>query len=258
LHDKTATTLAAFVQAEKIGSLGRLVAGVAHEINTPLGVLQSGFNTIERAALRIGEWRNRQPPELVQPLDSLIEIIYTTVVQCQDACERIDAIVTNLRDFAQLDRADFQRAAIHDGIETTIAIMKSQLPDGAEIVLDFGEVPEIDCSPRHLNQLFMNLLLNASEAIRQADRPGIIRIRTHFDGAVVTVEVEDNGIGIPEADLDNIFDPGFTTKGVKVGAGLGLPVCYQIADAHRGKIEVQSVEGQGTTFRISLPCTNHL
>lgn len=244
---------AALVQAEKMASLGRLVAGVAHEINTPLGALQSNANTIARAAQKISEWSSNQPPETGGALKRPLETLATTAAGAQAACERISLIVSNLRHFARLDEAEFQRAKIHDGLESTLGLLRSQLGDDIQVVKDFDALPEIDCSPRQLNQLFMNLLLNAIEAIGPAGRAGLIRLRTWVEGDGVKIAVSDNGCGIPAENLKKIFDPGFTTKGVRVGSGLGLPICYQIARSHQGRIDVESRPGEGSRFTVTLP-----
>jgi signal transduction histidine kinase len=244
---------AALVQAEKIGSMGKLVAGVAHEINTPLGVLKSATDTIERATQRFLESFEKQAPETVASLKWLVDLLGTTVDQSHAACERIEHIVTKLRTFAQLDRAEYQRAHIHEGLESTIALLGHEM-EGIEVQCDYGEIPEIDCSPQQLNQVFMNLLLNAIDAIRQSDSAkGSIHIATRQEGEFVCVEIEDTGCGIPPENLDKIFDPGFTTKGTQVGTGLGLPICYQIVQGHQGRIEVASRPDQGTRFKILLP-----
>lgn len=244
---------AALVQSEKIGSMGRLVAGVSHEINTPLGVLQSSTDTIERASQKLLEWTREQDAATAGPVQALVEVLGTTAAQSRAACDRIAGIVANLRDFAQLDRADFQFAQIHEGLESAVALIGHELGDDIEIVREYGEIPPIVCSPRQLNQMFMNLLLNAAEAIRRAHHPGVVRIRTWAEDGNVKVEIADNGAGIPEGDMDKIFDPGYTTKGVKVGIGLGLPICYQIAQGHGGNIEVRSTPGEGATFTVTLP-----
>ena len=243
----------ALVQAEKMASLGRLVAGVAHEVNTPLGALQSSSHTIGRAAQKIRQWCDIQPPEEALELKPAVEALAAAAAQSQVACERISSIVSELRQFAQLDRADFQRVQVHQGVESTLRLLRHELGERIEVVTQFGELPEIECSPRQLNQLFMNLLLNAKEAIEQTSRPGRIRIRTWAEAGAVKVEVADNGCGIPTEHLDKIFDPGFTTKGLQVGTGLGLPICYQIVRAHRGRIEVQSRPGEGACFTVTLP-----
>ena len=243
----------ALVQAEKMASLGSLVAGLAHEINTPLGVLQSSTQTIESAARKIHDWLQEQFPQQLGDAARFIEVLSSTANDSQAACERIDATVRNLREFAQLNRGDFQRARIHEGIESALNLVNHALGDDIEVVRDYGELPEIECSPRELNQVFMNLLLNASEAIHQRGDAGVIRLRTRSSGDFIQFEIEDNGSGIAAEHLEKIFDPGFTTKGVGVGAGLGLAICYQIVHAHRGRIEVNSRAGEGGHFTVTLP-----
>jgi len=246
---------AALVQAEKLGSMGKLVAGVAHELNTPLGVLRSSTDTIERASQRLLDWARSQEPEIAGQVQPFIDILSTTAAQSKNACDRITGIVTNLRQFAQLDRADLQRAHVHDSLESTLALLNHEFNGRVEVVKEFGDLPEIECSPRQLNQLFMNLLLNANEAIRQSGRAqGVIRLRTWQQDDWLKIEISDNGVGISGKDMERIFDPGFTTKGgVKVGTGLGLPISYQIVKEHHGRIEVVSRPGQGSRFTIVLP-----
>ena len=244
---------AALVQSEKMGSLGRLVAGISHEINTPLGVLQSGSQTIALAAEKIRAWSATQSGPEAEKLGRVVEALITTAGLSQSACERISAIISNLKQFARLDEAEYQRVNLHDGISSTLALVKSELGAGIEVVKEFGEIPEVECSPRQLNQLMMNLLLNAVQAIRQNGGKGRIRVGTAPAGDEVQIVVEDNGCGIAPEHLEKIFDPGFTTKGVKVGTGLGLPISYQIVEAHQGHIEVESQPGAGAKFTVTLP-----
>ncbi len=158
----------------------------------------------------------------------------------------------NLKQFARLDEAEIQRARVDEGLESTLGLLRRELQQ-IDVVRAYGEVPEMSCAPRELNQLWMHLLVNAIEAIGRAGRPGEIRLETRVEDGYVRVAVEDNGCGIPAANLERIFDPGFTTKGVKVGTGLGLPICYQIARAHGGRIEVESRADEGSRFTVTLP-----
>jgi signal transduction histidine kinase len=240
-------------QAEKMASLGRLVAGVAHEINNPLGVLQSGVGTLELAAKKISDWCKDQPPETTVRVKELADVLAITATQSRAAAGRIHAVVTNLRQFAQLDRADVRRVDVREGLDSTLRLLEHELSRHAEVVKDYGEVPEIDCQPRELNQVFMNLLLNARDALEQTARRGQIRVKAWSEGDEVKIEISDTGGGIPPENLDRIFDPGFTTKGVRVGTGLGLPICHQIVRAHHGRIDVKSEPGAGTAFTVSLP-----
>ncbi len=241
----------ALVQAEKMVSLGRLVAGIAHEMNTPLGVLQSGLKTIETAATRL-------KADLTEPsaddagASRIAAQLPDIAVQLHQASARIAETVAKLRQFAQLDRGGFQTVEIHDGIENTVSLMRHELTPDIEVKREFGDVPEVYCAPREINQVLMNVLLNARDAIRQAGVDGVIHIRTRRLEDSVQIEIQDNGSGIDEDDLSKIFDPGFTTKGVRVGVGLGLPICYRILRAHHGRIEVDSRVG-ATRFIITLP-----
>ena len=244
---------AALAHAEKMASLGRLVAGVAHEINTPLGVLQSNTNTLARAAQKVAEWSAGQPPDAAAALRRYVELMTSTAALAEGACDRISSIVGNLKQFARLDEAEIQQAQLHEGLESTLALLHNQIGGAIDVVRDFGELPEIRCAPRELNQLWMHLLGNAVEAIRRAGRRGAIRLETRVQDGCVKVAVEDNGCGIPPEHLPRIFEPGFTTKGVKVGTGLGLPICSQIAQAHGGRIEVESRVGEGSRFTVVLP-----
>ena len=249
LRRDLALSQAALAHAEKMASLGRLVAGVAHEINTPLGVLQSNTNTMARAAQKLAA-------QLADPAAGrYIEVITSGAALAESACERVASIVANLKQFARLDEAEIQRADLHAGLENTLALLSRDFTYGIEFVRDFGSLPELDCAPRQLNQLWMHLLVNAVEAIRRAGRAGRIEIETRLDDGWIRVSVGDNGDGILPENLERIFDPGFTTKGVKVGTGLGLPVSFQIARSHGGRIEVESRPGEGSRFTVLLPCS---
>jgi len=243
----------ALVHAEKIASLSRLVAAVAHDINNPLGALQSSVDTMRRAADKVQAWCGSQPPEMASQIRNTVEALATVAAQAQGACDRIHLIVGNLRQFAQLDRGDVLRVHIHTGIESTLHLLRYEFGDRIRVETEFGDLPEIDCAPRDLNQLFMNLLLNAKQAIDRDGRPGLIRIRTWSEGDAVKIGISDNGGGIAPEKLGGIFDPGFTTQGGRVGADLGLPICQQIARAHHGRIEAESRQGEGSTFTVTLP-----
>ena len=239
---------AALVQSEKMGSMAALVAGVSHEVHTPLGVIASSADTMERAAQRL---RQGSPdPEL---LSRTTEVLSTAAAQLKAACDRVRAIIANLRNFVQLDRADILRADIHDSLESTLRLLQHELSGRVEVKKEYGTLPQIECFPRELNQLFMNLFLNATEAIERSDRPGLIVIRTRPAGSEVIVEVQDNGCGIPKDKLSKVFDPAFTTKSVRVGIGLGLAISYRIVQAHEGHIEIESELGRGTIVRLRLP-----
>ena len=159
-------------------------------------------------------------------------------------------IVRSLRKFARLDEAELDEVDIHEGLDNTLILVQHELKNRVDVLKDYGKLPLIKCYPNQVNQVFMNLLVNASHAI---EGQGKIFIRTHHNNASVMVEIRDTGKGISQEDLPRIFDPGFTTKGFGVGTGLGLSIVYQIMKDHKGKIEVESELGQCTTFRIILP-----
>ena len=166
------------------------------------------------------------------------------------ASERIGTIVQSLKNFARLDEADFQKADIHEGLESTLTLLQHEMKNRIEIDRNYGDMPEVHCSPGQLNQVFMNVLRNASQAIAGE---GTITITTTCDRDHVYVGITDTGIGILPEDIPRIFDPGFTTKGVGVGTGLGLSISYKILENHGARAVVQSEVGKGTEFTIALP-----
>jgi signal transduction histidine kinase len=175
----------------------------------------------------------------------------------REACRRIATIVRSLRSFSRLDEAERKPADLHGGLDATLTLVDHLLKGRVTVRREYGELPAIDCYPNQLNQVFLNLLVNAAQAI---EGPGEIRIRTRVAAGVLSsaraaavVEISDSGTGIAPEHLARIFDPGFTTKGVGVGTGLGLAICYRIIEGHHGKIEVVSTPGRGSTFRILLP-----
>jgi signal transduction histidine kinase len=241
---------AQLMQSEKMASLGLLVAGLAHEINTPLGAIHSNNDTISRSVDKMKQLleSDRSSADIKSSQIRLIDIMREL---CQDnslATERLIDIVGSLKNFARLDEAELKKADIHEGIESTLTIVDHQLKNRIHVQKQFGNIPLVECYPNRLNQVFMNLLVNAAQAIR--DR-GTITIKTSRQGDSVQVAITDTGVGIPPENLSKVFDPGFTTKGVGVGTGLGLSICYKIIQEHGGKIEVESK--QGTTFTITLP-----
>jgi signal transduction histidine kinase len=168
----------------------------------------------------------------------------------QTAIDRIVMIVSSLRKFARLDEAELDEVDIHEGLDSTLILVQHQLKNRVDVRKNYGKLPLIKCYPNQLNQVFMNLLVNASHAI---EGQGNIFIHTYHKADTAVVEIRDTGKGISQKDLPRIFDPGFTTKGFGVGTGLGLSIVYQIMKDHKGKVEVESELGQGTTFRIILP-----
>ncbi|HKA17210.1 MAG TPA: ATP-binding protein [Blastocatellia bacterium] len=234
------------IQSEKMAALGLLVAGVAHEINTPMGAIHSNNDIMTRA---VGKVRKLLEPAPDKEVRRLLDILGEVCRNNEMATERIMKVVRSLKNFARLDEAERKKVNIHEGIESTLSLLRHQLKNRIRIVKCFGDIPEIECYPNELNQVFMNILVNAAQAIKHR---GEITVKTWREGDRVKIAISDTGIGIPPENLSKVFDPGFTTKGVGLGTGLGLSICYKIIQDHRGTIEGESSE-QGTTFTISIP-----
>jgi two-component system, NtrC family, sensor kinase len=245
-RNREAELRAQLFQSEKMAALGLLVAGVAHEINTPIGAIHSNNDIISRALAKI---RKMVGPAKDKEIARLLDIMSEVCGNNEIAADRIMKIVRSLKNFARLDEAERKRAHIHEGIESTLTLIQHQLKKRIRVVKQFGEIPEIECHPNQLNQVFINVLVNAAQAIKER---GEITVRTWRQGKSIKVSITDNGVGIPPENLSKIFDPGFTTKGVGVGTGLGLSICYKIIHDHHGTIEAESSR-RGTTFTISLP-----
>jgi two-component system, NtrC family, sensor kinase len=261
------------LQSEKMASIGLLAAGVAHEINNPVGYVKSNFSVLQRYAIDLLALLGRYeavdsflPPdapavrELMEAkrladLDFLREDILELLAQSLDGIGRIEKIVRDLKNFARTDaRPAFVMGDLNACIESALSIATNEIKYKADVVKELGDLPDIECSPSQLAQVFLNLLVNAAQAIRQDGPRGVITIRSGVDGGDrVRVEIADTGCGMTEAQMKRIFDPFYTTKPVGVGTGLGLSISYSILEAHGGKIEVASTIGEGSTFRLSLP-----
>jgi signal transduction histidine kinase len=248
-------TQAQLVQSEKMAALGALVAGVAHEINTPLGAVASNVDLQGRALAKIraalaDPGRRDEAERYAERAAGMTDV-------AREACKRIGEIVRSLRNFSRLDEAERKPADLHEGLDATLTLIGYLVKDRIAVRREYGTLPPIACYANQLNQVFLNVLVNATQAI---DGEGEITIRTRIEPAALggapaaVVEVSDNGHGIRREHLAKIFDPGFTTKGVGVGTGLGLAISYRIVESHRGTIEVVSEPERGTTFRILLPC----
>jgi signal transduction histidine kinase len=245
---------AALVQSEKMASLGNLVAGVAHEINTPVGSIHSNSDLMVRALEKLRKILldapelagGDVPAELTRILDALENVGRVN----QTACQRIVSLVRSLKSFARLEEPQCRRADIHEEIEAALTLVQYELKHRIEIVRDYGELPSVECFPNQLNQVFMNLLVNASQAI---EGEGRIRITTRRGGDEIRVTFQDSGCGIPPENIDRVLEPGFTTKAIGHGTGLGLSISDKIVRAHHGALTVSSEVGRGTTFTITLP-----
>jgi PAS domain S-box-containing protein len=242
------------IQQEKMAALGKLVAGVAHEMNTPIGTINSNADTLSRSLKKLRQLLTAEScPDAVREdrkLGQLLTMVEDIARINQIACERIVDIVGSLRNFARLDEAEQKVADLHEGLNSTLTLVQHELKNRIRLVKEYGDIPPIHCHPNKINQVFMNLLVNAAQAI---NGEGVITIRTFREGDIVNVQFSDTGAGIRPDNLSRIFDPGFTTKGVGVGTGLGLSIVFQIIHDHGGSIDVDSEVGKGSTFTLRLP-----
>ena len=224
------------INSEKMASLGQLVAGVAHEINTPVASIKSNNAILSKFIPQI---ENAEIAEMMQEINGIDK----------EAIQRISNIVTSLKKFVRLDEADLQEADINKEIDLTLDLIRHETKNRIEIEKYYGQLPLIKCYPNMLNQVFTNVLVNACQAI---EGNGIIKITTEFDNKKLIVKIKDNGKGIPENELSKIFTAGYTTKGVGVGTGLGLAICTKIIEKHNGEILVNSELGHGSEFIITI------
>ena len=256
------------LQSEKMASIGQLAAGVAHEINNPIGYVHSNLGTLEKylrevfsvlAAYESAE--TSLAPEALSTLrtlkqkadlEFLREDIGLLMSESKEGITRVKQIVQDLKDFSRVGAQDeWQWADLHQGIDSTLNIVNNELKYKAQVIKKYGELPEIECLPSQLNQVFLNLLVNAGHSIEER---GTITIRSGMANEnEVWIEIADTGKGIAPDHLGRIFDPFFTTKPVGKGTGLGLSLSYGIVQKHAGRIEVESTVGEGATFRIRLP-----
>jgi PAS domain S-box-containing protein len=244
------TTQARLVQHAKMAALGQLVAGVAHEINTPLAAVVSNNDLFLRCFERLRDALNGsevgQQPLVARDFTAIQDLSRVT----QEACSRITGIVRTLRTFARLDEADVKAVDLKEGLESTLVLVAHLLKGGIGVERRYGDCPRVECHPNQLNQVFMNLIVNACQAMGES---GTLTLTTRPLGDDVEVRIGDTGVGIPREKLPRIFDPGFTTKGAALGTGLGLSIVYQIVEGHGGQITVQSELGRGTEFVMRLP-----
>ncbi|MDD5300380.1 MAG: ATP-binding protein [Gallionella sp.] len=266
-QQQIAQTQNQLLQSDKMASVGQLAAGVAHEINNPIGFVYSNLGSMEKylkdifGLLDVYEAAEAALPEAARAvvrrakqqkdLAFLREDVPMLMKESRDGITRVKKIVQDLKEFSHVDASDkWQWADLHKGLNSTLNIVWNEIKYHAEVKKEYGEIPEVECYPSQLNQVFMNLLVNAAHAIPDK---GIITIRTGRQGEEVFIQIADTGKGIPEENLKRVFDPFFTTKPVGKGTGLGLSLSYGIMQKHNGRIEVQSEVGKGTTFTLWLP-----
>lgn len=271
---------AQLVQSEKMASIGQLAAGVAHEINNPVGFINSNLTTLDEYRrdlttlinnyLELEQLADREPAlsnnhDLAGALEAIrnskekMDIDFVLgdfdkiIAESKEGTDRIKKIVQDLKDFSHVDQAELKWANLNKGLESTLNIVWNEIKYKATVKKDYGDIPEVYCYPQQINQVVMNILVNAAHAIEDK---GEIKISTaYIDGAepMVEIRISDTGKGIPPENLPKIFDPFFTTKPVGKGTGLGLSMAYSIIKKHDGEIKVESEVGKGTTFVIELP-----
>ncbi len=224
------------INSEKMASLGQLIAGVAHEINTPVASIKSNNSIMEKLISQIEQDDIKEMFTQINSID-------------KEAIQRISNIVVSLKKFVRLDEAELQEANINKELDLTLELISHETKNKIEIEKHYGDIPPIKCYPNMLNQVFTNILVNACQAIKDK---GKIVITTEFKDSNLIVKIKDNGQGIPKENLNRIFTAGYTTKGVGVGTGLGLAISQKIIDKHKGKIQVYSEEGLGTEFVITI------
>lgn len=224
------------INSEKMASLGQLVAGVAHEINTPVASIKSNNGILAKLIPQI---QDKEIADLMQEINQIDS----------EAIQRISNIVVSLKKFVRLDEAELQEADINKELDLTLELIRHETKNRIEIVKNYGTLPLIKCYPNMLNQVFTNILVNACQAI---EGKGKITITTSYEAETMTVSIKDTGKGIPEDEISKIFTAGFTTKGVGVGTGLGLAISAKIIEKHNGKIIVNSEVGKGSEFVITI------
>jgi two-component system, NtrC family, sensor kinase len=251
-------TQAQLVHSAKMGSLGQVVAGVAHELNNPIGFVYSNMNILSDYINRLEkliETADKNPKKIKAvkeevDYDYMMKDLPRLIKSCEDGAKRVRDIVLNLKNFSRSDELERKEYNLEEGLDSTLQILQSEFKDRIKIHKKYGNIPPIHCYAGQINQVFMNIMSNAVQAI---DKKGDIWIETKKKGLEVMVSIKDNGKGISEKNLNKIFDPFFTTKPVGQGTGLGLSISYGIVEKHNGQILVDSKLGKGTEFKIILP-----
>lgn len=274
-NDHLKRTQSQLVNAEKMASLGQLTAGIAHEINNPVNFITSNIPPLRRDLTDVLEvlngYRAIDPGEAASSLTALREReaeldIDGSIVELGDILRSIEEgagrtaeIVRGLRNFSRLDEDDLKLADLNEGLQSTLTVLANQLKDHADLHLELGDLPAVECHPGKLNQVFMNILNNAIQAIaaRKDLRRGTITVRTASVDDAVRISITDDGPGMTEAVMAKVFEPFFTTKDVGEGTGLGLSIAYSIVEKHGGRITVESMPGAGATFHVTLPQRQH-
>jgi len=261
------STQAKVVQQEKMASIGQLAAGVAHEINNPMGFISSNLGTLGKYIERMSDFiqaksdaiESMPDKEIAEALrskrktlklDYILEDGRELIKESLDGAERVRTIVKNMKSFSRVDEAECKPADINECIDSTINIVWNELKYKASLIKELGDIPLTGCHPQQINQVIMNLLVNASHAIEER---GEITVRTWHENGSIFISISDTGCGMTPEVINRIFEPFYTTKDVGKGTGLGLSITYDIVKSHNGEITVESEPGKGTTFTVRLP-----
>ncbi len=264
------------VQAEKMSSLGQMVAGIAHEINNPVSFIFGNISYIDeytRSLIKLLEMYRDEFPEAppaikseiyALELDFLLDDLPKILSSMKVGATRIRDIVRSLRSFSRLDESAMKSVNLHEGIDSTLMILEHRIKAQSvspliQVVKEYGELPLVECYAGQLNQVFMNIIANAIDAVEeQSQNPGIIRIRTQVEGSLVAIAIADNGVGMTDRVKQRIFDPFYTTKAIGSGTGMGLAISHSIiVEKHQGEIHCISAVGKGTEFIIKIPIISH-
>jgi len=260
------------LQQEKMASIGQLAAGIAHEINNPIGFIMSNLNSLSRYVERLSNFieiceemitkldeNKGEKAHIIEKLSELkhklkIDFILNDIMhiidESKDGTDRVKRIVQDLKSFSHVDETEQKPSNINQGLESTINIVWNELKYKARVIKEYGNIPLTKCNLGQLNQVFMNILINAAQAIVNM---GEIKVKTWQDNSYIVISISDNGCGIPEEIIHRIYEPFYTTKRVGEGTGLGLSIAYDIVRKHNGEIKVRSEVGKGTEFTIRIP-----
>lgn len=267
-HEKLKISQIKIIHQEKMASIGQLAAGVAHEINNPAGFISGNLRALDKYVNKFTDFIKAQSGiingnnsrEAIEELnikkrklkiDYITEDIKELIKESLDGADRISMIVQDLRGFSRMDEGNCKLSDINECLKSTLNIVRNELKYKATVNNDYGDIPQINCYPQQLKQVFTNLLVNASHAI---ETKGEIGIKTWFKDNSVFISISDTGCGIRKENISKIFEPFFTTKEEGKGTGLGLSISREIIQKHGGEITVESTPGEGTTFTIMLPC----
>jgi two-component system, NtrC family, sensor kinase len=260
LQHKLSVLTAQLLQSEKLATIGQLAAGVAHEINNPIGYIASNMQVLGEYSRNmidlVNDLANILPEKISRTLcakydfDYLKQDVPLLIKQSEEGINRVVGIISDLKDFSYIEEAEFILSDIHQGLQSTLNIVNNELKYKAEVIKQFGILPEVECMPAQLNQVFMNLLVNAAQSM---ENKGTLTITTGYEDDWVWIAIDDTGKGISPEQQEKIFEPFYTTKPRGLGTGLGLSLSQTIIDKHGGRIELKSEIGKGSCFSVWLP-----